>query len=144
MYATIIRQLLFMSIVLALSSCATTYVSPGPSQGKVFLRINGNPLYVIVDEHNTCKSRQAIKKVDWLMNVYVSAGNRVYLEQGAGGSYYACDFAVSFIPQAGYTYVSEYLNKGLQCTISVRRVNDSGQTIPEPTFREEKLKTWCL
>jgi hypothetical protein len=126
-----------------LASCATQYTQPtsGPLARIKFVTTGG---YAYLDEGNSCSTRQFVVEKDW-MNV--RAEKTIWIEQGFDtsglpfGMY--CGLALSFQPEAGASYVSEYALSGGRCRMTIFRINPSGNRERVQSSKNEAPKT-CL
>lgn len=129
--------------ILFLSACAT-YSPPPEGTDSATVRFVGDHSEVFLYAAPACQARQAVMKDSW-ESLRVRAGQRTWVQQSSGANPVAahfgvpaCGFAYSFQPETGATYVSEYSLKGNRCRLSISRLTESGEKVPEPSARSER------
>lgn len=137
--------LIVVTATVFLASCASIYEPPA-SGSLARVKFQGNHYFAYVDEGNSCDTRKLVLKDLW-SGTHVRAGKRVWIEQGIDTSGtpmgYICKLAMSFEPQEDTTYVSEYSNANMRCTLRLYRLKADGTLERDTTVQAERTKA-CM
>lgn len=148
MPVTFLKSILLILAVSIISACShLTYSSYISKEGANTARITfggtdewAEDLYYIrVNERDTCESIQVIEEKDW-KGTNIVAGKKFNILHGARSpnGMSRCEIAISFTPEAGATYLSEFQAHG-NCYLNFYKLGSNGEKIVETVQREEKL-----
>jgi hypothetical protein len=139
---------LSLSCAFFLQSCAAPYVQPSAGKRATISFSDASTqrspglASVSISEDDSCNA-PFIKKESW-KNSVIPAGKRITVIQNGLMHPYSCAVGITFIPEEGSSYVSEYRFINItRCSVALFKVDGRGQRSVDSTvvLRPEKF---CL
>lgn len=114
---------------LSLAACVA-YVPPEGADAK--LKIAGDHKMVFISKDGSCIRTRVRPELD---EVPVATGKRLWITQSSltGSSY--CGGEISFEPEAGGIYLTEFRQFDRQCNMRISRITPDGRRAIEPSAR---------
>jgi hypothetical protein len=134
------RRVAVPAVAIAIvSGCAHYEPAPGATSRIKFV---GKTTYAYIDLGQSCATRKKVHP-ELMDSAPIPDGKRIHVEHGQLVYQGTCTAAVTFVPSANTTYVSEYETDYRSCRMNVYRLGNNGTREPEPTLQPDRARG-CL
>ena len=116
--------------VLWLTGCAMPYVPPIGATAT--LKIAGDHTLLLISNDGSCRRSRVSREQT---EVPIASGKRLWITQSWFGGYQSCGAEISFEPEAGAEYFTEFRRSDRQCNMRIYRITSDGHRAVEPSAR---------